>query len=59
MKASKVVVSIRMESLSIDTLAGILASVIEQVDGEAESGMLVMADGDQIEWATERTEVEF
>jgi hypothetical protein len=59
MKADKVIVTIKMESLSIDVLRGMLASVADRVDEEAESGKLVMADGDQIEWTTERTPVEF
>ncbi len=43
MKADKVTVTIKMESLSIDTLRGKLA----------------MQDGDVIEWETKRARVEF
>lgn len=59
MKANKVVVTIRIEMLSIDVLRTMLATVIEQVENEAESGALLMADGDQVEWLTERIPVEF
>ncbi len=59
MKANKVTVKIEMESLSIDTLAGMTMSVLEQVDAGAESGELKMDDGDCIKWATTREEVEF
>lgn len=59
MKANKVTVIIRMESLSIDTLRGMLNQVADRVEDEAESGKLVMADGDQIEWTTGREIVEF
>ena len=58
MKTNKVVVTIKMQSLSIDVLAGMLAQVNEQVMGGAESGMLQMDDGDLIEWETTRKAVE-
>jgi hypothetical protein len=59
MKADKVIVTIKMESLSIDTLRGMLSRVVDHVEGEVESGKLIMSDGDQIEWASARTHVEF
>ena len=59
MKAQKVTVEITMESLSIDTLGAMLAEVVARVEGEAESGKLVMADGDRITWLTRREEVQF
>lgn len=59
MKANKVTVSIRIESLSIDVLRGMLAEVIEHVEREIENGSLRMSDGDQVEWSTERKEVQF
>ncbi len=59
MKAEKVIVTIVMESLSIDTLNGMLFSVIEQIEKEAESGELKMQDGDCIKWKTTRKAVEF
>lgn len=48
-----------MESLSIDVLRGMLARVVERIEGEAESGRLAMADGDSIKWETVRTPVSF
>lgn len=59
MKANKVTVTIKIESLSIDVLRSLLAKVIEQVDEEYENGKLVADDGDTVEWNTERKEVEF
>jgi len=59
MKAEKVTVKIEMQALSIDCLKGMLANVIEQIEGEAESGHLAMADGDCIKWETVRESVVF
>lgn len=59
MKADKVTVTIKMESLSIDVLRGMLEQVINNVDNEVESGNLAMQDGDVITWDTKRTPVEF
>lgn len=59
MKATKVTVSIRAEVLSIDALPSLIAEMSELVRREAERGLVRMADGDQIEWVTERIEVEF
>jgi len=59
MKAQKVTVNIQMEALSLDCLKGLLYHVIEEVERGAESGSLIMDDGDQIGWNTERKEVKF
>jgi len=59
MKADKVTVTIKMESLSIDVLRGMLEQVIDNVDHGAQSGKIAMDDGDVIEWETVRTRVEF
>jgi hypothetical protein len=59
MKANKVTVTIKMESLSIDVLAGMLQKVIHQVQNECENGTLTASDGDTIEWKTDRKEVSF
>ena len=59
MQCDKVTVTIKMESLSIQTLRGMLMDVIELVEHEAESGELKMQDGDCITWNTERTPVSF
>lgn len=60
MKAQKVIITIKIEALSIDTLGSLLSDVVENVrTNEAESGFLQMVDGDQVEWKTERQDVEF
>jgi hypothetical protein len=59
MRADKVTVTIKMESLSVDTLRGMISQVAEQVESGAESGHLEMQDGDRIEWSTVRKPVEF
>lgn len=59
MTAQKVTVKIEMEALSIDCLAGFLKEVIDNIDREAESGHLEMADGDCIKWETIRKPVTF
>jgi len=59
MKAEKVTVTITVEALSIDCLKGLLSCVVEQVQNEAESGHLAMADGDVVHWETTRTPVDF
>ena len=58
MKANKVVVTIKVESLSIDVLPSLLMEVINQVKSEYENGKLEASDGDSVEWKTERNEVE-
>ena len=57
MKAQKVTVTIKLEALDIQVLRGMLNDVIEQVEREAESGVLEMSDGDRIEWETKRNNV--
>lgn len=59
MKANKVMVKIEVEMLSIDTLKGLLAEVVSQVQKECETGTLQMADGDSMKWDTKREEVIF
>ena len=57
MKTQKVTVTIKLEALDIQVLRGMLNDVIEQVEREAESGVLEMSDGDRIEWETKRNNV--
>lgn len=59
MKANKVTVLIKIEALSIDVIRGLLAEVAEHVEREIENGSLRMSDGDEVEWITDRNEVEF
>ena len=59
MEANKVTVTIKVEVLSIDTVAGLLQDVITQIMREFENGRLVANDGDLIEWDTKRENVKF
>ena len=59
MKASKVTVTIKMESLDIATLGSMLNRVIQEVENEAETGELYIGDGDSISWKTTREHVTF
>ena len=59
MKAQKVMVKIEVEALSIATLKGLLADVVSQIEREAETGTLLMTDGDSVKWVTKREDVEF
>lgn len=59
MKANKVIVKIKIESLSIDTLRSLLMQVITQLEGEIENGRLIADDGDSVKWKTTRKEVKF
>ena len=58
MKAQKVTVEIKIESLSIDVIEQLLLQMIQLVDKEVESGELSYADGDTITWETKRENVE-
>lgn len=57
MKAQKVTVKIKIESLSIDVLENLLLQMIQLVDKEVESGELSFDDGDIITWKTKRENV--
>ena len=59
MKAQKYKVSIEVESLSMDTLHGLLAEVVRNVEHEINSGNLMHDDGDTVKWETETKPVEF
>ena len=59
MKAQKVTLNIVLESLDIQTAKGQLHQMIAALDAGVETGELVMADGDQIEWETTRVNVAF
>lgn len=59
MKASKVIVKIKIEALSIDTLRGLLMQVIAEVENEIENGKLIADDGDSVKWKTTRKKVKF
>ncbi len=59
MKADKVTVTITVEALSIDCLAGLVGKACQQVADEFENGELTASDGDVVRWNTTRTSVEF
>ena len=59
MEAQKVTVNIVLESLDIQTAQGQLHKLIASLDVGIETGKLVMADGDLIEWETTREHVAF
>ena len=59
MNASKVTVSIVVESLSVDVVHGLLEEVAEHIDREIENGNLSMSDGDSVTWKTVRKDVAF
>lgn len=59
MKAQKVTVTIVVEGLSIDIIAGMVARAVEQIEREYDSGVLFANDGDTVRWNTERRQVDF
>ncbi len=59
MKAQKVTVTIVVETLSIDSVRSVLAQAGEQIHLEVAEGRLRMEDGDQVEWETTFTDVDF
>lgn len=59
MKADKFVLKITIEALSSDCFYAQVCTVNAQIQNENFSGKLVAADGDTIEWTTEKIPVEF
>jgi len=60
MKASKVVVSIKVETLSVDAVPSKLYEMIKALDeNENTSGCLNSDDGDSVQWSTETKQIEF
>lgn len=59
MRANKVTVTITVEALSIDAVAGLVAQAVEQIDREMTIGQLEADDGDTVEWLTEFAPVTF
>lgn len=52
MKAQKVTLKIQTDTLDILSARALLTQVIEQLDKEAEAGVLQMRDGDKVAWVT-------
>lgn len=59
MRATKVLVTITVEGLSVDILRGMVAKAIEQIQSEFDYGELKADDGDSVRWNVERTPVVF
>ena len=57
MKAHKVVVTIKIEALSIDVVPGLLHDVVDRIRDEYSSGCLSADDGDLIMWKTKLKKV--
>ena len=59
MKAIKHKVTLTIEVLSIDSVAGIAYEAISKIDNEFINGELIADDGDSVKWVTEKSDVEF
>lgn len=59
MKANKVVVIIRVETLSIDSVGTKLIDAMGQIESENVSGNLRSDDGDEVTWDVKTTPVDF
>lgn len=58
MKAQKVTLKIEVETLSIDSVRGMLIEVVDSIERETVSGMIRKSDGDEIRWEKEEKPVE-
>jgi hypothetical protein len=58
MKAKKVTVAIKTETLHIDSVPALLQEASNQIFEETAHGKLVKEDGDTVEWSTESVDVE-
>ena len=59
MKARKVTVTIKCQTLSIQSVSCLIHSVIEQLKGETIAGSLSTDDGDCISWNTKFENIDF
>ena len=59
MKATKYTVTIKIEVLSMYSVAGLLAEVNECIEKESQKGLIMKDDGDEVTWDTETNAVEF
>ena len=59
MKAEKVILTIKMEALSLDVAKGLVFKALDQVEKEFPNGELQADDGDSISWKVDREPVEF
>lgn len=54
MQAEKITLTIKIEVLSLDSIAGILQEVIGNIENEKTAGTLRWNDGDEVVWGTEK-----
>ena len=59
MKAEKITTSITVETLSKDSVPGLICEASRLMTGETIEGQLVKDDGDSITWKRETKPVEF
>jgi len=59
MQAQKIKVVITVETLSTDTVYGLVIDAMDAMQKEAENGKLQMDDGDCITWNTIKQPVQF
>ena len=58
MKTNKITVTITVEVLSTDCIAGLVTKAAEQYTNEFHNGSLTADDGDTVTWKTETKPVE-
>ena len=58
MKATKYIVKITTETLSLDSVPALLIEVAESMRNENSNGRICKADGDQAEWNSSPRSVE-
>ncbi len=59
MKASKVVFTLKTETLSKDCVTGLIRQAAEMIDREFNSGEITSDDGDTVSWNFISEKVEF
>jgi len=59
MKATKYIITLTMEMLSIDVVPSLLQKAILEISDEYNNGSLTAEDGDSIQWVTKQEPVEF
>ena len=59
MKACKIMLKIETETLSVESIPGLLQMVIMQMQKEFEGGMLRANDGDTVTWSVNKDTITF
>jgi len=57
MKATKVILTIKVEVLSVQSAPALLGKVIGSLQDEFQNGQLVADDGDTVTWSTKQEPV--